>query len=51
MFDCCVLSVVVVVRSRVVSLLFLKILTSAGATLLSPRHHLPILSALALSSI
>ena len=36
LFDCCVLSVVVVVRCRVVSLLLLKILASAGATLLSP---------------
>jgi hypothetical protein len=51
LFDCFVLSVVVVVRCRVVSLLILKILVSAGATPLSPRHRLPTLSALALSSI
>ena len=51
LFDCCVLSVIVVVRCRVVSLLLLKILASASATLLSPRHCLPTLSALALLSI
>jgi hypothetical protein len=51
LFDCCVLSVVVVVHCHVVYLLLLKILASAGATLLSPRHRLPTLSALALSSI
>jgi len=33
--------VIVIVHRRVVSLLLLKILASAGATLLSPCHHLP----------
>ena len=51
LFDCCVLSVFIFVRHHVISLLLLKILTSASATLLNPRHHLPTLSALALSSI
>ncbi len=51
LFDCCVLSVVIIDHRCVDSLLLLKILASAGATLLSPCHHLPTLSALALSSI
>jgi hypothetical protein len=50
-FDCCVLLVVSIDCHCVVFLLLLKILTSAGATLLSPHHHLPTLSALALLSI
>ena len=40
---CCVLLVVVVVHRCVVSLLLLKILASADATLISPRHCLPTL--------
>ena len=51
LFDWCVLLAVFIVRCHVVSLLLLKILDSASATLLSPRHRLLTLSALALSSI
>jgi len=51
LFDCCVFLVVAIDCRCVVFLLLLKIFTSADATLLSPHHHLPTLSALALLSM